>query len=352
MKILVTGGCGFIGSALIRKFIRTTEATIINLDNMTYAAMPEALEDCHTSNRYTFEKGDISDEETVKRVFRTHHPDGVIHLAAESHVDRSIDSPATFIKTNIIGTFILLDVARAYWTELNGAAKRNFKFHHVSTDEVYGSLSERDPAFREETPYAPRSPYSASKASSDHLALAWLETYGLPVVLTNCSNNYGPWQFPEKLIPVMIINALAGQPLPVYGEGRNIRDWLFVEDHARALSIVFSRGRIGEKYNIGGKAERRNIDVVRAVCHSLDELRPRANGASYADLITFVTDRPGHDHRYAINCDKIEVDLGWTPSISFEDGLKQTVRWYIENEDWWRGNCEKRYDGRRLGLGG
>ena len=350
--VLVTGGCGFIGSALIRHILRTSNTRVVNLDKMTYAATPEALEECAQADLYHFVLGDIADRDAVQHVFETHGPDGIIHLAAESHVDRSIDAPDTFITTNVIGTFVLLDEARRYFAGLDAERQANFRFHHVSTDEVYGSLSETDPAFVEETPYRPRSPYSASKAASDHLVDAWHETYGLPVVMTNCSNNYGPWQFPEKLIPVMVINALDGKPLPVYGEGRNIRDWLHVEDHARALWQVFAHAETGGKYNIGGKAERRNIDLVNTLCTILDDLRPRSDGRSYAEQISFVTDRPGHDHRYAINCSRIEDELGWHPAVSFEEGLRQTIGWYLEHETWWRAIRERTYDGRRLGTAG
>lgn len=348
--IMVTGGCGFIGSALIRHILRTTDARVVNLDKMTYAATPEALEECVEAELYHFVLGDIADRDAVRQVFETHAPDGIIHLAAESHVDRSIDGPDAFINTNVVGTFVLLDEARQYLASLDEAKQSRFRFHHVSTDEVYGSLSETDPAFSETTAYNPRSPYSASKAASDHLVQAWHETYGLPIVLTNCSNNYGPWQFPEKLIPVIVINALEGKPLPVYGEGRNIRDWLHVEDHARALWTVFDQGKIGERYNVGGKAERRNIDVVKAICAILNDLKPRSDGKSYAEQISFVTDRPGHDLRYAIDCSRIEAGLGWHSHVSFEQGLQQTIQWYLDHESWWRQIRDKTYDGRRLGM--
>jgi dTDP-glucose 4,6-dehydratase len=349
--IMVTGSCGFIGSALIRHILRTTDARVVNLDKMTYAATPEALEECEQADLYHFVLGDIADRDDVRHVFETHAPDGIIHLAAESHVDRSIDGSGAFIATNVVGTFVLLDEARQYYAALDEVKQNRFRFHHVSTDEVYGSLSETDPAFNETTAYNPRLPYSASKAASDHLVHAWHETYGLPVILTNCSNNYGPWQFPEKLIPVIVINALEGKTLPVYGEGRNIRDWLHVDDHARALWQVFECGRNGERYNVGGKAERRNIDVVSTICAILDELRPRKVGRSYLRQISFVTDRPGHDHRYAIDCSKIERDLDWHPVVSFEEGLRKTVQWYLDHEQWWRDILDKRYDGRRLGTG-
>lgn len=349
--ILITGGCGFIGSSLIRHILRTTDVRVVNLDKMTYAATPEALEGCEEADLYHFVLGDIANRDDVRQVFENHAPDGIIHLAAESHVDRSIDGPDAFITTNVVGTFTLLDEARHYHASLDGDKRNGFRFHHVSTDEVYGSLGDADPAFCETTAYSPRSPYSASKAASDHLVEAWHETYGLPVVLTNCSNNYGPWQFPEKLIPVIIINALDGKPLPVYGEGKNIRDWLHVDDHARALWTVFEKAGVGERYNVGGKAERRNIDVVSSICAIMDELRPRQDGQSYLQQISFVTDRPGHDHRYAIDSSKIERDLGWHPLVSFEEGLCATIQWYLEHEDWWRVIAQNIYDGSRLGKG-
>ena len=349
-KILITGGCGFIGSALIRLILRTTNATVVNIDKLTYAATPEALEECAGMDHYNFIEADISDRAAVRQTFEIHKPQGVIHLAAESHVDRSIDGPEEFIKTNVLGTFTLLDEARRHYINSSDSEQRRFRFHHVSTDEVYGSLADTDPAFHEETPYQPRSPYSASKAASDHLVQAWHETYGLPVVLTNCSNNYGPWQFPEKLIPVVTINAVDGKPLPGYGKGTNVRDWLHVEDHARALWTVFQHGANGGKYNVGGNAERRNIDVVTAICAILDDIRPRVDGRSYVEQIAFVTDRPGHDQRYAIDSTKIERELAWQPSSSFEQGLRQTVLWYLENESWWRAIRADKYDGRRLGT--
>lgn len=346
-RVLITGGCGFVGSALIRHIIRRTNCSVVNLDKLTYAAMPEALEECAESERYYFVRGDVADAEVVRRTLATHAPDGLIHLAAESHVDRSIDGPEAFIRTNVMGTFVLLEETRKF---LEGRPKDHFKFHHVSTDEVYGSLSESEPAFRETTPYNPRSPYAASKAASDHLALAWHETYKLPVILTNCSNNYGPWQFPEKFVPVMVLSALDGKSLPVYGTGQNIRDWLFVEDHAAALWAVFSRGKVGQKYNIGGKAERRNLDVVRTICAILNELRPRTSGKSYYEQISFVADRPGHDYRYGIDCSRISHELGWRPCVTFEEGLRKTVQWYLDKDDWWRSIQAKTYDGGRLGI--
>ena len=344
MKILVTGGAGFIGSAVIRQLIRETDATIVNLDKLTYAATPEALEECAENPRYRLVQGDIRARDLLAGLFEEHDPDAVMHLAAESHVDRSIVGPADFLQTNIFGTFALLEAARAW----RAGRKGDFRFHHVSTDEVFGSLGPGDAAFSEITPYAPNSPYSASKAASDHLVRAWGETYGLPVVISNCSNNYGPWQFPEKLIPVMLIAACEGQPLPVYGVGENIRDWLHVEDHARALRLVLEHGATGESYNIGGDAEHRNIDVVRQICALMDEHRPAS--APHDRLISFVTDRPGHDLRYAMDSSKIRRDLGWSPSETFATGLRGTIAWYLENVDWWQGVRQSRYSGQRLGL--
>ena len=349
MKVLVTGGAGFIGSAVVRHMIRDLGLSVVNVDKLTYAATPEALEDAADSPAYAFVRADIADAAAMADVFAAHDPDAVMHLAAESHVDRSIDGPADFIRTNLLGTFTLLEAARAHWTRLPGARKARFRFHHVSTDEVYGTLTDTDPAFSETTPYAPNSPYSASKAGSDHLVRAWGETYGLPVVTTNCSNNYGLWQFPEKLIPVMAIAAIEGRPLPVYGRGENVRDWLHVEDHARALARVLETGRLGETYNIGGNAEKRNIDVVRAICAFMDEARPA--DAPHDRLIEFVTDRPGHDLRYAIDAAKIDRELGWRPAESFESGLAKTLQWYLDNADWWQAIRAGRYDGRRLGTG-
>jgi len=346
--LLVTGGAGFIGSAVIRHLIRTTDAHIVNVDKLTYAATPEALEDCATSPRYTHIRTDIADAPAMRDIFETHRPDAVMHLAAESHVDRSIDGPAAFVETNVVGTYTLLEAAREFWQSLSDARAEAFRFHHVSTDEVYGSLAPTDPAFSETTPYAPNSPYSATKAASDHLVRAWGETYGLPVVTSNCSNNYGPWQFPEKLIPVTLINARDGLALPVYGTGENIRDWLFVEDHARALWLVLTEGRIGETYNVGGNAERTNLEVVHALCNAVDECFPDA--APHARLIDFVTDRPGHGQRYAIDASKIREELGWEPAESFETGFARTVEWYMAHEDWWREIRARIYDGRRLGT--
>lgn len=347
MKILITGGAGFIGSTLCRHYLNETDCEIVNLDCLTYAANALAVKEFDRSPRHHFVWADLRQPEALEACFEDHRPDGLIHLAAESHVDRSIDGPADFIETNIVGTFNLLQAARKYYEGLSGAGKAKFKFVHVSTDEVYGSL-DREGFFTEETAYAPNSPYSASKASSDHLVRAWFHTYKLPAVITNCSNNYGPFQFPEKLIPLMIINALAGLKLPVYGDGSNIRDWLYVGDHARALALVFEKGRAGEKYNIGGFNEVKNIEVVNLICRILDEKRPRPDGASYAEQISFVTDRPGHDFRYAIDAGKVERELGWKPLETFESGLRRTVEWYLDNEAWWRD--QKTIATQRLGL--
>ena len=330
---LITGGAGFIGSAVIRQLARETDWNIVNADKLTYAGNPESLPELDQQPRYTFEQVDICDAKAIERIFRDHGPSAVLHLAAESHVDRSIEGPGDFIQTNIVGTYNLLEAARAYWNELEGDAKANFRFHHVSTDEVYGELEPGDPAFKETTAYMPSSPYSASKAGSDHLVRAWHRTYGLPTLITNCSNNYGAYQFPEKLIPLMILNAVEGKPLPVYGKGKNIRDWLYVEDHARALRHVLTHGEPGQTYNIGGRAERTNLDVVHALCGILDELAPRKAGP-HEQLIQFVSDRPGHDHRYAIDDTRIATELGWQPQESFESGLRQTVQWYLDNPEW------------------
>jgi len=348
MKILVTGGAGFIGSAVVRLAISRGHS-VVNLDALTYAACLENVASVGNSPLYAFEQADIRDRAALDRIFAAHRPDAVMHLAAESHVDRSIDGPGAFIETNVNGTYNMLEAARSYW-QAEGRPEA-FRFHHISTDEVFGSLP-ADPAvkFTEDTAYDPRSPYSASKAASDHLVRAWHETYGLPVVLTNCSNNYGPFHFPEKLVPVIILNALAGKPLPIYGNGSNIRDWLFVEDHADALLLVLEKGELGRSYNIGGENERTNLDLVRTLCAILDEKRPKAAG-SYADQITFVTDRPGHDARYAIDPTRIRTELGWRPSVTVEEGLARTVAWYLENEAWWRPLQARQGVGERLGTG-
>ncbi|RWR29837.1 dTDP-glucose 4,6-dehydratase [Sinirhodobacter populi] len=347
MKLLVTGGAGFIGSAVVRLAIARGHS-VVNLDALTYAACLDNVASVADSPNYAFEKADIRDRAALDAVFGKHKPDAVMHLAAESHVDRSIDGPGDFIQTNITGTFNMLEAARAYWTQ--AGKPEAFRFHHISTDEVFGSLP-NDPKvkFTEDTPYDPRSPYSASKASSDHLVRAWHETYGLPVVLTNCSNNYGPFHFPEKLIPVVILNALAGKPLPIYGNGANIRDWLFVEDHADALLLVVEQGEVGRSYNIGGENERTNLELVRTLCAILDRKRPKAQG-SYADQITFVTDRPGHDARYAIDPSRIRTELGWKPSMTVEEGLERTVDWYLANEAWWKPLQARAGVGQRLGT--
>ena len=395
MKLLITGGAGFIGSALVRHIIRHTTDSVVNVDKLTYAGNLESLAECSASDRYAFEQVDICDRAALNRVFAQHQPDAVMHLAAESHVDRSIDGPGEFIQTNIVGTFNLLEAARAYWLGLDAPRKAAFRLHHISTDEVYGDLPHPDevnpaviaseakqstathigaehglphrcaprndetslsplpphalPLFTETTPYAPSSPYSASKAGSDHLVRAWQRTYGLPVLVTNCSNNYGPYHFPEKLIPLVILNALEGKPLPVYGQGQQIRDWLFVEDHARALYTVVTQGQVGQTYNIGGHNEKRNIEVVRSICALLDELQPRQDGQSYATQITHVQDRPGHDMRYAIDASKIGHELGWQPQENFESGLRKTVQWYLANADWCRRVQDGSYQRERLG---
>jgi dTDP-glucose 4,6-dehydratase len=344
MKILVTGGAGFIGSAVVRHAVRAGHS-VVNLDALTYAANPENVRPVANSPLYQFEHADIRDRATLDRIFEAHAPDAVMHLAAESHVDRSIDGPGDFVDTNITGTFNLLEAARAHW--MRQGRPEAFRFHHISTDEVYGTLGPTG-QFTEDTPYAPNSPYSASKAASDHLVRSWHETYGLPVLVTNCSNNYGPYHFPEKLIPVVILKALAGEPIPVYGAGENVRDWLYVEDHADALLTVLTRGAVGRTYNIGGENERRNIDLVRTICAILDEKRPKAT--AYADQITFVTDRPGHDLRYAIDPTRIRTELGWRPSVTVEEGLARTVQWYLDNDAWWRPLQDRQGVGTRLGV--
>ncbi|HDY7525548.1 TPA: dTDP-glucose 4,6-dehydratase [Vibrio vulnificus] len=353
MKILVTGGAGFIGSAVIRHIIRNTQDVAINLDKLTYAGNLESLSEIDSSDRYYFEQVDICDRGELDRVFALHQPDLVMHLAAESHVDRSIDGPAAFIETNVMGTYHLLEAARQYWSAMDETRKAAFRFHHISTDEVYGDLEGTDDLFTEMTSYAPSSPYSASKASSDHLVRAWQRTYGFPTLVTNCSNNYGPYHFPEKLIPLMILNALDGKTLPVYGDGMQIRDWLFVEDHARALYKVVTEGEIGETYNIGGHNEKANIEVVKTICALLEELRPDkpAGVESYESLITYVKDRPGHDVRYAIDATKIAQELNWTPEETFESGIRKTVEWYLNNPQWWQRVLDGSYSLERLGAG-
>ena len=344
MKILVTGGAGFIGSAVVRQAIARGDH-VINVDSLTYAACLANVAEAASSDRYVLEVTDIRDRAAMDKVFAAHQPDAVMHLAAESHVDRSIDGPGEFVSTNVIGTYTLLEAARAYWVEKG--RPDGFRFHHISTDEVFGSLGSEG-LFTEETPYDPRSPYSASKAGSDHLVRAWAETYGLPVIVTNCSNNYGPYQFPEKLVPVVILNALRGKPIPIYGKGENIRDWLYVEDHAAALLLALDKGELGRSYNIGGFNEVKNLDLVRKLCAILDELRPAQH--PYADQIAFVTDRPGHDQRYAIDATRVEKELGWTPSVTVDEGLRLTVQWYLDNGDWLQGLLERDGVGERLGT--
>ena len=358
MKILVTGGAGFIGSAVIRHIIDNTSDEILNVDKLTYAGNLSSLQSISNNERYHFEQVDICDREELERVFNLYNPEIIMHLAAESHVDRSIDGPKEFIETNIVGTYTLLETARKYWLALSGNKKAQFRFHHISTDEVYGDLEGPEDLFTETTSYAPSSPYSASKAASDHLVRAWHRTYGLPTVITNCSNNYGPFHFPEKLIPLMVLNALEGKPLPVYGNGQQIRDWLYVEDHARALYLVSTTGDIGETYNIGGHNEKANIDVVKTICSLLEELVPESdfslasgNDSGFAGLIEFVTDRPGHDVRYAIDASKIERELNWIPQESFDSGIRKTVVWYLENKNWWSRVLDGSYALKRLGDG-
>lgn len=350
LKIVVTGGAGFIGSAVIRQYINDTDHEVINLDALTYAGNLESLKDIDSSPRYHFEQVDIRNIAAIRAVFDKYQPDAIMHLAAESHVDRSIDGPADFILTNIVGTYNLLDVAKRYWSSLQGEKKARFRFHHVSTDEVYGDL-EASGFFTEETPYDPSSPYSASKASSDHLVRAWHRTYGLPVVVTNCSNNYGGYQFPEKLIPLVTLNALEGKPLPIYGKGDQIRDWLHVDDHARALRLVLEQGKLGDTYNIGGHNEKTNLEVVKTICALLDKLLPDSPHIPHEQLITYVTDRPGHDVRYAIDADKIARDLGWTPEETFESGIEKTVKWYLDNPEWCQHVQDGSYQRQRLGTG-
>ena len=351
MKILVTGGAGFIGSAVIRHIIHNTDDSVVNVDKLTYAGNLESLACVSDSSRYAFEQVDICDRQGMDEVLKRHQPDAIMHLAAESHVDRSIDGPAAFMETNIIGTYTLLEATRQYWLAMEADEQAAFRFHHISTDEVYGDLEGPEDLFTEITPYAPSSPYSASKASSDHLVRAWLRTYGFPTLITNCSNNYGPYHFPEKLIPLMILNALEGKPLPVYGQGTQVRDWLYVEDHARALYKVATEGKVGETYNIGGHNEKQNIEVVHTLCDLLEELVPEkpAGISHYRDLITHVQDHPGHDLRYAIDASKIERELGWTPEETFESGIRKTVQWYLDNSEW----CQRVQDGsyRRERLG-
>lgn len=350
MKLFITGGAGFIGSAVVRQAIAAGHS-VLNVDKLTYAANLANLTSIENSPHYTFIKADICDQSRMEDVFNAHCPDAVMHLAAESHVDRSIDGPSAFLQTNIMGTFSLLQATRGYWEGLTADKKESFRFHHVSTDEVYGDLEVDDPAFEESTAYDPSSPYSASKAASDHLVRAWGRTYGLPIVLSNCSNNYGPYQFPEKLIPVVILKALHGEPIPVYGAGENIRDWLYVEDHAEALLSVLQKGRVGATYNIGGNNERTNLELVQVICEILDKMLPYG-AVPHRNLITFVKDRPGHDRRYAVNASKLKKELGWEPSVKKNEGLEQTIRWYLENEDWWLPLVKTASFGTRQGLKG
>jgi len=347
--VLVTGGAGFIGSCFIRQLLAETSASVVNLDALTYAGNPESIPDADAS-RYRLIQGDIGNRQLVSHLLNEHNPEWIVNFAAESHVDRSIDRPDAFIQTNVVGTFNMLQASLDYFRRLDESQSRAFRFLHVSTDEVYGSLGATG-QFVEETPYAPNSPYSASKAASDHIVRAFKETYGLPVLLTNCSNNYGPYQFPEKLIPLMVLNAVEGKPLPVYGDGSNIRDWLYVDDHCRAIRTVLERGRIGECYNVGGDCERTNLEVVNRICETVDELKPPANGKSRTELITYVTDRPGHDHRYSIDFSKLNSELGWTPQETFETGLRKTIEWYLANEPWVESIASGKYRRQRLGLG-
>lgn len=348
MKFLVTGGAGFIGSSVVRHIIHHTNDSVVNLDKLTYAGNLANVACASSSERYFFEHVDICNRAELERVFTQHQPDIIMHLAAESHVDRSIDGPSIFIETNIVGTYTLLEVARAHWQRLNDYKRSLFRFHHISTDEVFGDLEGTNTFFTEDTPYAPSSPYSASKASSDHLVRAWSRTFGLPTLITNCSNNYGPYHFPEKLIPLMILNALEGKPLPVYGKGSQVRDWLYVEDHARALHLVATKGVVGETYNIGGHNEKQNIEVVHAICDILQELRPQKK--SYRELVTFVADRPGHDIRYAIDATKIGRELGWSPLETFDSGIRKTIQWYLENQEWSENIQSGSYQRERLGV--
>lgn len=350
MRIIVTGGAGFIGSSVIRHIIKNTNDEVLNIDKLTYAGNLESLKEIDQNPRYQFQQVDICDASKLEQIFEQFQPDAIMHLAAESHVDRSIDGPSTFIQTNIVGTYTLLEAARKYWQRLDEIKKVNFRFHHISTDEVYGDLDGTTDLFTETTPYAPSSPYSASKASSDHLVRAWQRTYGLPTIVTNCSNNYGPYHFPEKLIPLVILNALDSKALPIYGAGNQIRDWLFVEDHARALYQVVTQGTVGETYNIGGHNEKQNIEVVKTICRILDQLRPQNNAQPYENLITFVKDRPGHDLRYAIDASKIENELGWKPQETFETGIRKTVEWYLNNLEWCRHVQDGSYQRERLGV--
>jgi len=349
VRIIVTGGAGFIGSALVRKLIRESDHEVLNLDKLTYAGVLSSLAEVDQSNRYQFVQGDVADADMVRQTIGAFQPDLIAHLAAESHVDRSLDGPAAFIRTNLVGTFTLLEASLSYWRALPTERQESFRFHHISTDEVFGSLGDTG-FFDETTPYDPRSPYSASKAGADHMVRAWGHSFGLPILVTNCSNNYGPYHFPEKLIPLVIIRAISGQSLPVYGDGGNIRDWLFVEDHVRALQLVFERAAPGETYNIGGRNERTNLQVVQTICAELDRVLPREDGRPYSSQIKFVPDRPGHDRRYAIDASKIERELGWQPMTTFEEGIRQTVDWYLTHQHWWEPLLSQRYDTSRLGV--